>query len=1066
VKATGRISALLSHSASRRNRTDAATPASSRRAAGSGAPSRRPLLALATAVALTLVLGATLASAAKPTLTIEAASDVTSTTAEVEGSVDPQGQPTTYRFQYITDAAYNTTADAQQNLVVAATAGTYTLEFKGQITGPLAFDASAAEVQAALNALPSIGGVGGSVTVSGGPGDESGSAPYAIAFAGSLAQTNVEGGIAADPSALAGGNAYTEITTQGRGVGFDGAESQLEGSTEVAEALTGQLSGLQPNTTYHLRLQAENPDGTENAVAPATFTTEAPAPVIAAAPYTPLSSTSVRLRAYLNPHNSALSDCHFAYSTDASFAQSAPCDQDPSGNEAVEVSAELTGLDPGAPYNFRLVAASAAGPASGGEDATFEPFEEPAEPSCSNEALREKQGSTALPDCRAYEMVSPPDKIGGDVITSTMKTRIAPSGDAVVFTSLTAFGDAVGTGLQTDYASTRGPDGWETHSLLPIQEPQPLSTVAANYSPFYDDFSEDLSTGVLFSLSPLTDAPHGVATRNLYRRDDVLAPGAGDYTLLTQSTSFQGSSLNNRPTFVAASSDFTHILFESKLNLVPEVTPCPAADPTAPLCDWKLYEWDHGTVRLAGVLPEGQAATCADGQVCSSPGRGFSRYGVRESLSPDGSRVFFSSPVDSVGLPTVTANLYMREDHETTVQINASEPGTPVPGQFTDFQETDADGEKVFFTSGSNLYVYDASRPDSDPDNLTLLASSALGVIGSSDDGSYVYFLAGNQLVPGAPTDGPPSLARIFVWHDGDLRYLGALDNSGFFNDHAAAIGGFNPGLGEQTARVTPDGRHLVFTAHDGTYLGDDSDHGAGCGRGGDIPCNQVYAYDYGADGAAGRLSCVSCNPSGAPALADASTIWESGRSNTTSTPYLNHPLTDDGSRLFFSSGEALVPEDTNQRQDAYQYDTDAGRLQLLSSGTDPADSVFLEATPSGDDVLIASRQRLLGIDFDQSLDLYEARVRGGIAAQSPAAAAPECLSDSCQGAPSSSQPPRPTPASAGLRGPGDPNGRGSGSKCPKHKRLVHRKGKARCVKVGHRPDKKHRADHERRAGR
>ncbi len=55
----------------------------------------------------------------------------------------------------------------------------------------LPYNASAAEVQSALNALPTIGGAGGSVTVTGGPGEETGSTPYTVHFGGSLGAENV-----------------------------------------------------------------------------------------------------------------------------------------------------------------------------------------------------------------------------------------------------------------------------------------------------------------------------------------------------------------------------------------------------------------------------------------------------------------------------------------------------------------------------------------------------------------------------------------------------------------------------------------------------------------------------------------------------------------------------------------------------------------------------------------------------------------------------------------------------------------------------------------------------------
>lgn len=71
-----------------------------------------------------------------------------------------------------------------QSLTVAATAGKYRLAFKGESTPELAYNAPPATVQSALEALSGIGAA--NVTVSGGPGDGSGSAPYTITFDGAL----------------------------------------------------------------------------------------------------------------------------------------------------------------------------------------------------------------------------------------------------------------------------------------------------------------------------------------------------------------------------------------------------------------------------------------------------------------------------------------------------------------------------------------------------------------------------------------------------------------------------------------------------------------------------------------------------------------------------------------------------------------------------------------------------------------------------------------------------------------------------------------------------------------
>src|SRR5665811_1978863 len=97
------------------------------------------------------------------------------------------------------DGAGDSAQDEQQEVTVAASGGSFRLGMANVFSGasqrdetaPLPFNASAAEVQAALNALPSIGGIGGSVSVTGGPGDAGGSNPYVVSFEGALSGEDI-----------------------------------------------------------------------------------------------------------------------------------------------------------------------------------------------------------------------------------------------------------------------------------------------------------------------------------------------------------------------------------------------------------------------------------------------------------------------------------------------------------------------------------------------------------------------------------------------------------------------------------------------------------------------------------------------------------------------------------------------------------------------------------------------------------------------------------------------------------------------------------------------------------
>ena len=121
------------------------------------------------------------------------------------------------------------------------------------------------------------------------------------------------------------------------------------------------------------------------------------------------------------------------------------------------------------------------------------------------------------------------------------------------------------------------------------------------------------------------------------------------------------------------------------------------------------------------------------------------------------------------------------------------------------------------------------------------------------------------------------------------------------------------------------------------------------------------------------------------------------------------------------------------------------GCIFLISSGHGENDSMFLDSSDSGNDAFFVTREQLVLADKDEQLDLYDARVGGGIASQGETLR-PECQGEACQ--PAALVPGDPTPSSSAFNGAGNVRERGgTRPRCPNGKRRVRRQGKARCVK-------------------
>jgi hypothetical protein len=616
--------------------------------------------------------------------------------------------------------------------------------------------------------------------------------------------------------------------------------------------------------------------------------------------------------------------------------------------------------------------------------------------SCPNAQFRTGY-SAYLPDCRAYEMVSPLDKNGFDI--RELGAQPSLSGDVVTYTSWGAFAGNAAASAPDQYLASRSSQGWATAGIMPPMAP--------NSSPInfgFQGFSADLSRMVEVNGDPPVDGAVPNST-NLYRRD-----ADESLHLLTPGEPATGVTA---PAFAGASSDFSHVIFEQNEALTPGAPP-------PGLGVLNVYESVNGTLRLVTVLPDGTP----------SPTGGQASL-VVHNVSRNGSRIFWQGNTPSPS--------FVREDGTTTVKISGTQRTPPDPngsgGDRTTLWAAATDGSKAFFTSpemltndantgtsdhGNDLYQYDVAdgtlvdlTPDADPGDPN--GADVQGVVGLSDDGSRIYFVANGVLAAGA-THGDcvgGGTCNLYVRHAGVTRFIASLtaaqDPVDNISDSPDWEHQYDHGHGKDGswAQVSGDGRHLLFTTRAAQPGFDNNGH------------REVYLYD--ASGA-GQLTCVSCNSKGVaagdavPNQAFPPTIFGSPSGHLLYSSGFVRNLSSDGSRVFFMSQEALVPQDTNSQWDVYEWEN--GAVHLISSGQSDSPSLFVGSTPSGNDVFFVNRQQLVDQDLDANADLYDARVGGGF--PSPPGAPAPCGADDCRGALSGPPGAAPTAATVTFSGPGN----------------------------------------------
>ena len=704
----------------------------------------------------------------------------------------------------------------------------------------------------------------------------------------------------------------------------------------------------------------------------------------------------------------------------------------------------VSGLEPGTTYHYRFVAQSSGGGPVLGSDHTFTTPSLPVnDVACVNQVLR-TGASVFLPDCRAYELASPIDKEGGDIISfngANDPARLDQSsvdGNGLAYTSYRPFGGAQSAPLSSQYLASRGANGWATRAISPPQEGDQFLTYL-QLNKLFKAFSPDLSTAWnLTNTEPVIGPGGQTGIPNLYRRENT----SSVYEACTTAKPLQPE--REGPELQGVSSDQSHAIFRDNNKLTGEAN----TGTNNQLYECSFQAGEPATVRLVSFLPDGTptkldatAGTQYHGP--KSGDQGF-RANLTGAVSGDGSRVFWTENTDiaAYGGP---GTIYVR--------VNATEPASPVSGgkctkviractysvsgsvtgENARFWAAARDGSTALFTVevgllAGNLYTFDVERREPH-----LISKQTLGVLGSSEDLSHVYFLSKEQIA-GEGVAGQPNLYLYEAGESGPVyTFIATLSQD---DGHAGVElrSPINESPDNHTARVSPDGAHLAFMSNDAALAEsvagyDNTDLTSG------QPDAEVYRYDAGS----GRLACVSCNPTGArpsgrelPGVFEkTAVVWAAAQiPGWESSLYAQRVLADDGTRLFFESFEGLVPADTNGRTDVYEWEqagagdckegdssyvkASGGCLSLTSSGKSPSDSEFIDASPDGSNVFFTTAASLVPQDPGQ-IDVYDARVNGGFPPQALPPAA--CEGEACQ-APTA--PPNDvTPASALFDGPG-----------------------------------------------
>jgi len=621
-----------------------------------------------------------------------------------------------------------------------------------------------------------------------------------------------------------------------------------------------------------------------------------------------------------------------------------------------------------------------------------------------------------LPDCRAYEIVSPPFKGGWRVFAS----QFSFDGSSVIGSSFGSFAGATSSeGVGDFYRFARDSSTWTT---TPLNPPLPQ---------FGEMTTAEFFTGPDVSSSGAALFVAHTSTQSVYEGDLYLREPDGSFVPV--GPMLPAAAIPSSPTgtnttsegerIAGTSADLSHILFSitSGASLPPGITTnLWPGDNTVPE-NTSLYEYlGAGHTGVGGDLPELVGVDNGSSQISQcGTAAALDPTTLAAGISSGGSTVVFTAAPGGCAAaatgPTV-GQLYARIGAPGSRQATVNLAGTSGCAASEacnvtvapTYQGSSADGSKVFFTTTQALSptdidagndIYECELPGDGgalptPDALvdpcpSLRPVSVTGsssgaevqsVVAISEDGSHVYFVANGVLT------STPNVYGATAALNANNLYVYERDGA-FPAGHISFIGALSSS--SPRAQVTPNGRFLVFT--DAADLTPDDTSTA----------LQVFEYDA----QSGSLVRVSIGDQGfnddGNTNVDNAELPEAIRENINQSGYPG--VSSDGSEVVFTSADGLTPQALDSvvsegipATNVYEYS--GGRVFLISDGratiaNQPTSLAGISA--SGRDIFFLIADQLVPQDTDQLYDIYDARVDGGFP---PPVVPIGCEGDACQG--------------------------------------------------------------------